>query len=247
MTEPRPLSGVVGRRSLIVGAVGLLTLSACSTGAAKESENEPRTLTAQEAELLALARVRLHRAKTVPVAMKWPGEPSSELDVTLDLHQSVGWGTIRSGPDTERLILWNLNEVATAPAAAKVSALDAWATRSVSTSVPQDIFLILALTLGSDRPENPVLLQQGSARFLRRDTVEGTAVAVLEGPRPAEETEARKARSRYWIADDGELLRFEAFLGARSGEFASLTVTAPHDQVAGLREQAGKVLNAPVR
>ncbi len=246
MTLTRPVSGSLPRRSVIAGALGLMLLSACGgkDGASdKKPVDEPRALTSKEAELLALARVRLHRAETVPVVMEWPGEPSAELTVTLDLHGSLAWGRMKS-EETERLLLWNLEAVGTAPDGAEVPELEAWAIRSISTEVPQDIFLTLALTLGSDRPENPVLLQQSTAQFLRRDEVEGTPVSVLQGPRPADEEESRESRSRYWIDDEGALLRFEAYLGDPAGRFARLTVTAPHDEVEGLREAAPKVLVA---
>lgn len=247
MTSNRPAAVAIGRRALVVSALGVLVLAGCgsdekaSTGAPSD---DPRALTSQEAELLALARFRLHQRTTVPVTMEWPGTPSADLAVTLDLHEGVAWGRMSTGDDatSERLVVWDLRAIGTAPAGDAAPAPAEWSTRGLSTDVPQDIFLTLALTLGSDRPENPVLLQQSTAQFLRRDTVDGIETSVFQGPRPADETAQRQARSRYWVDDEGALRRFEAYLGDRSGRFARLTVAEPHDEVTGLREAAAGVL-----
>lgn len=250
MTTNRPAAVAIGRRALLVSALGVAVLAACADekkSSTAAPADDPRPLTSQEAELLALARFRLHQRATVPVDMEWPGTPSASLAVTLDLHDGVAWGRMSTGDDdaaTDRLVLWDLQAIGTAPSADEAPAPAEWSTRGLSTDVPQDIFLTLALTLGSDRPENPVLLQQSTAQFLRRDAVGGVETSVFQGPRPAEETEQRQARSRYWVDDEGALLRFEAYLGDRSGQLARITLTDPHDEVEGLREAAEGVLVA---
>ncbi|WP_235736595.1 hypothetical protein [Nocardioides alcanivorans] len=185
MTSTGPAGAAVHRRVLIAAALAATLLTACGDDEPTEPGDDPRALTSEEAELLSLTRFRLHQQETVPVEMEWPGTPATELDVTLDLHAGLAWGRMESD-GAERFILWDSKALGTAPLGDDLPAADEWSTRRLTTEVPQDIFMMLALTLGADRPENPVLLQQNSARFLRHDEVDGTRVTVMEGPRPAQ-------------------------------------------------------------
>jgi hypothetical protein len=91
---------------------------------------------------------------------------------------------------------------------------DGWQIESLdpTASVVQNLFAV-ALSLGSDRPDNPTLLQQSDARWLRTDTIGDTAVDVITGPTsdgPAVGTpDADAATVRYWIDERGRLLRVE--------------------------------------
>ncbi|WP_110208940.1 hypothetical protein [Nocardioides daejeonensis] len=233
---------LISRRGFLAASAAGLLLTACGEDDSAPAAEKPRPLSAAEAELLALCRFRLHQRDVVPVEMAWPGDPSMTVRGALGLRDGRGHGVLSTPGAEERLIVWDLVRVGTAPAADSVPALDAWATRALSTGVPQDIFLLLALSLGADRPENPVLLQQSSARFLREDEVAGVPVVVLEGPRPADEAERKSSRSRYWIAEDGTVRRFEAYLGDAGGRFAALTVIAEDPSPEGLAQVVPQVL-----
>lgn len=243
----------LGRRTLLLGAVlGPLaaTLTACGGEDIdpQAAEDRERALTAEEAELLALVRFRLHQEKTVAVTMTSPGADASRIEATLDLANGLAYGRARWEDDAiaDRLIAWSPTAVATAPVpqdADPAPGLAEWSTRALTTEVVQDIFFGLALSLGTDRPENPVLIAQSSARFLRTDEVNGAEVSVFSGPRPAgEEAGSRESRTRYWIDAEGVLQRFEAYLGASDGEFAVLTRADRVASVAELAARAGEVL-----
>jgi len=236
------------RRSLLVGAALLPVLTTLGCGG-DETEDEPadrpRALTGDEAQLLAITRFRLYQDQTVPVRMDFPGEEKASVEATLDLRAGRGWGQAR-WDGAERLIGWSTAVVTTAPMPERGQPAPdqaEWTTRAVSTGVARDIFLLLALNLGSDRPENPALIQQGSARFLRHDEVDGTAVSVFSGPRPASEgSDATGSRTRYWVDAEGGLRRFEAYLGAADDSFVTLTRVEAVPAVPELAERVADVL-----
>ncbi|GAA1516540.1 hypothetical protein [Nocardioides humi] len=252
----------VRRRTLLGGALGALGLGAlglgvsgcgAGSGAARpEPADDPRPLTGAEAEQLALVRFQLYSASPVRVAMRWPGSPAISYTVSLDLREHLAWGTFEThdGEDSDTgFVAWDLATVATAPGAPDAAPPEpgAWSQRALSTQYAQDIFLALTLNLGSDRPENPALLRQSTARRLRSDEVDGTRVAVFEGPRPAEATAsagggAASGRTRYWLDDDGALVRFEAYLGQADGELARVDVVASGPDDGALRTRASEVL-----
>lgn len=235
----------------------MLLLAGCGGEAGgREAEPEPRSLTPEEAELLAVVRFRLYRASPVPVLMEWPGRPSSSFAVTLDLKDHRAYGRFTTSEDGQQLeegfVAWSFDRLATAlPSAAgssgdQVPAEGEWQMRSITTSVPRDILLLLALNLGSDRPENPLLLQQSSARFLRQDRLGDQTALVLEGPIRAdgEPSEDRSSRLRFWVSEEGDPLRVEAYLGDAEGEWATIDLTDPHPQAEELRARAESVLSA---
>lgn len=237
----------IGRRTFLLGSVGAV-LVACG---GEEPRDDPRPLTAEEAERLATARFQLFRRGTVPVRMELPGDPSSAIVGELALDQGLGYGTltteaIEDEPVARRLIGWSTSGVATAGLGAgdTVPAADTpeWSARPLTTTTRQDIFLGLALNLSTDRPENPLLLRQGTARFLRSDQVDGVDVSVFRGARPAGDT--NESRTRFWIDRDGNLLRFEADLGDAQGRSATITVIDDAEVPAGLKEAAAAVLRA---
>lgn len=232
------------RRTLLGGALGVLGLAMAATGCGSDdaapAPEKPRALTGEEAELLALVRFQLYSASPIRVAMAWPGSPTISYAITLDLREHRAYGTFATREDASEddtdtgFAAWDLATVATAPGAVgdPPPDLGAWTQRAMSRQYPRDIFLALALNLGSDRPENPALLRQSTARYLRADELDGTRVSVLEGPQPASATASPSAgggstesgRTRYWIDAEGSLLRFEAYLGQAQGEFARIDV-----------------------
>src|SRR5262249_23196483 len=146
--------------------------------------------------------------------------------------------------DVGRLIAWDATVIATAARADDGGAPErnAWSTRALSRAIPRDLLFQIALTLGADRPDNPTLLRQSTARVLRTDTGNGKEVSVFGGPRPAGETDDNASRTRYWLEPDGTFQRFEAYLGDANGQFATVTrLPAPPD-VARLADGVAEVL-----
>lgn len=236
--------GRVARRVLLLALVMSLVV-ACGQGT---PEDDPRPLTGPEAELLAAVRFNLHQQGTVPVTMYWPGSPSLTIEATLDLDAGLAYGTMTSEAEdgaaaVTSVVGWTLDGTAAAVAPegrSEVPDLEDWVVRPLSTDNRQDIFLSLALTLGSDRPENPLLLRQSSARHLRADRVDGVDVAVFQGPRPAGDDGS--SRTRFWIDGEGQLRRFEAYLGDAQGRLATVTVLDELPEIEGLRSVVAEVL-----
>ena len=83
-----------------------------------------------------------------------------------------------------------------------------------------DALLITLGGLGSDRPDNPVLLQQAGAMWLRTDTVDGTPVTVFAAPpsdKPLDGTTKVTADTsplRLWVDAVALLRRAEVRLGS---------------------------------
>lgn len=240
----------VGRRTFLLASLGA-ALVACGS---EEPQDDTRVLTAEQAELLGGARFQLFRRGTVPVRMELPGNPSATIIGELALDQALGYGTLtfeaQDGvPAGRRVIGWTTTTIATAGLGADdaVPSADtaAWSTRPLTTTARQDIFLGLALNLGTDRPENPLLLRRGTARYLRDDQVDGVDVAVFQGARPAGDT--KESRTRFWIDADGNLLRFQADLGDAQGRLATITVVGSAEVPRSLRESAATVLKVATK
>ena len=91
------------------------------------------------------------------------------------------------------------------------TALDAQAT-------PLHALLIVLASLGADRPENPLLLQQGGALWLRDDTMGDRPVAVftVRATLPSSTVSSIRTRPRCATGStaDGLLMRVEVRLGA---------------------------------
>lgn len=229
----------IGRRTFLLASAGAV-LVACG----KEKSEDPRELTAEEAELLATARFQLFRRGTVPVRMELPGDPSTTITADLVLDQGFAYGTTATEAG-DRVIAWSRAKLATAAFdgdAVPEADSPAWAARAVTTANRQDLFLTLALNMGSDRPENPLLLRRSTARYLRSDKVDGVGVKIFGGARPAGDTSS--PRTRFWIDGDGNLRRFEADLGDSRGRLATITVIDEAAVPPGLAEVADTVLSS---
>ena len=97
----------------------------------------------------------------------------------------------------------------------------AWVSHPLdATSSRLDALLITLGGLGSDRPDNPVLLQQAGALWLRTDTVDGTPVTVFASPptdKPLDGTTKVTADTsplRLWVDAAALLRRAEIRLGS---------------------------------
>src|SRR5262249_52147039 len=96
-----------------------------------------------------------------------------------------------------------------------------WISHPLDASTSRlDALLITLSGLGSDRPDNPVLVAQSGALWLRTDSVNGTPVTVFAPPpsdRPlADTTTASTADTsplRRWVSGAGLMLRAEIRLG----------------------------------
>ncbi|SDX09178.1 hypothetical protein SAMN05421504_102282 [Amycolatopsis xylanica] len=200
---------------------------------------QPRSLSTGEAERLALVRFTNYTAKSAKFLADIPS-PGGKLLLTgrVDFVDHLGYAAMRTegrdDPASAGLLQWNLSRLAylTNPATEPVDPPPDgdWQIRPFQEAGSEiDGALRLLVNLAADRPDNAQLLQQSSARWLRKDNVGGVGVDVLEGPQQAGKTpSADGARVRYWVDADGRLKRIEARLGDQR-EFAKFDIlgTAP--------------------
>ncbi|GHJ39766.1 hypothetical protein [Streptomyces sp. TS71-3] len=189
------------------------------TGGDPESR-VPRALTPDEANQLAITRFRNYEAHGRAVTITVPGSAGG-LVVTgsVDYRRKLGYGVVHgTGRDTssDGLIEWTATSVlvhpmANAPARAPASPPGpGWYTRPLQSSGSSlDSSLAIALSLGSDRPDNAQLLPQNGAAWWGRDQVGGHRVDVMTGP-SSRDRSGTAGNVRYWIGSDGTMYRARA-------------------------------------
>jgi hypothetical protein len=192
----------------------LVTVLACSDSA-------PQSLTDDQAAALSQVLVRNYEAGGAEVTATVPYGVGAELqlDGVIDWVEHGGLAeltTIVEGEETERTdVAWTESEVAVRPSGAD----DEWTLRPADPDgVPLDRIIALIVASAGPERDNPLLVAQSDARWLRSDRVDGAdgdiAVDVIDGG----------GRLRFWIGvDDGLLYRLEAdiegFEGTTTIEF----------------------------
>lgn len=202
--------------------------------------DEPQELTTEQAERLAAVRFSNYRAGTGVFSTMFPaGTGEIELHGIVDWRNHLGSAVYRDAADeppagTEAglpapqaggLVQWSLSHVARHEGG-DVDGLPPappedgqWQLRNLDPSAETlDTMLSLLLNLGSDRPENPQLIAQSSARFVGTDSIDGVPVSIFTGPGEAGASTddggaEAESRTRFWIDDEGTMRRFEARLG----------------------------------
>jgi len=235
-------------RFALVAAAVALALLGCS---AEPPAAEARPITTEESQLLATARFRNFDAgtRTISTTLTDAGTP---LEITgwVDYRTEVGYAVL----DTQGqfyLLAWNASMIAAQPLTA------AEAEAAVATPPPMPAIgagfeattmnangalhplLSILISLGNDRPDNPLLLQTGGALWLRTDAIGETAVTVFAGPTESTDTAATTvdpdaSDTRYWVDADGLLWRFEVRLGVEwvtvdFGAASEISFTSPFD------------------
>lgn len=205
------------RRLLPAIAVMVALLTGCAPAAAPTDH----ALTTEEAQRLAVARFTNYDEGVREIVAVVPGEKQIRLTGWVDFanHRGlVSVGTSADAPGELGLYAWTGNAIAARDGAVASAALplpeDNWQIERLdpTSSAVQNLFAV-ALSLGADRPDNPILLQQSDARWLRADVIAGTPVDVMSGPTsdgPATSSpDPTAATVRYWIDEHGRLLRVE--------------------------------------
>jgi hypothetical protein len=192
----------------------------------------PRPLTTDEAQRLAVMRfsnfdagVRSVRFEVDDAGVQYA------VEGWTDFAAGLGYATLHAGGDGA-LIVWTPETIGShapvgdepqPPIPPPVDSVDDadWSTSALSPSASRlHAALAIALEAGHDRPDNPVLLQQTDARWLRSDEVGGEAVDVVAGPTSDHAydpdtavDDGSDATIRYWVDRDGVLRRLEARIG----------------------------------
>lgn len=183
---------------------------------------EPRELTTEEAERLAVVRFNNYDRHFSTFSMSLSdGTRRHWITGRLDFRGHLGYGnlTTDSDPQTFALLQWDLTTVAAREAFSQQLPADPpvtrWQTRRLEPEhQPIDTALALVLQLASDRPENPLLLRQNGARWHGKDVIEvegrKITVDVIGGPgRNGQPSD----RMLYFVDADGRLRK----VIARSG------------------------------
>lgn len=216
---------------MLVAAVGVAVAAASGSGGDKGT----KALTSDEANRLAITRFRNYEAGGRAVTITVPG-PAGNLVVTgsVDYRAKLGYGVVRgTGRDTSSngLIEWSTTSVfvdpmtatpATAPATPPTTG---WYSRPLQqTGSSLDSSLLIALSLGTDRPDNAELLPQNGASRLGQDHIGGHAVDIMAGPRAQAGAASGSAGAasgpagtvRYWVGADGTMYRVQASVASES-------------------------------
>jgi hypothetical protein len=213
---------------IVIGALTACTPTTTPSGA--------RAVTTEESQVL--ATVRFHNfdtgARGFTTSLRDAGTDLA-LVGWVDFTTGVGLATLSESGTPSYLLVWNATTVAAKPINADEAA--AVSTPPVRTPTDSSNFsssplgtdgalhplLSILIALGNDRPDNPLLVQQGGALWLRDDTVGSTAVTVFAGPTTADGStdtttqatvDPEASSTRYWVDADGLLQRFDVRLGA---------------------------------
>jgi hypothetical protein len=196
-----------------------VTLTAAVIAAAlyfTSTPDQSTAMTASQADQLALARFNDYQNGVTAINATIPlSGQDFRLIGRVDWRSHLGYATLAAPQPTDgtELLQWSAAGIAvrgnwTAPLPAAPPP-DGWTLRPWQPGADLDTALQLVLDLGSDRPENAQLLQRSGATVLRHDTLDGTAATIFTGPSDAA---TATAHTRYWIAADGTLRRFEALV-----------------------------------
>ncbi len=209
---------MITRRAFL--AVGSATTIGLLAGCA--DDDSPRPLTTAESERLAVIRFNAYDEGTRALQLQLYGTPEPlRLTGWVDYRTPVAYARIHSSDGSEELGLvhWDRATKASRPAPLPDPVLpppaDGW--QSSPLNHEQAVFdtaLAMVVQLGMDRPDNPLLLAQSDARWLRTDQVGDVAVDVMTGPTPEGAPDEAGSRLRYWVDATGNLLRLEAVIGA---------------------------------
>ncbi|WP_163742843.1 hypothetical protein [Phytoactinopolyspora halotolerans] len=231
-----------------------IMLGACTSGSdpSAGSTTTGRRLTTEESEALAISRFANYDAGLRQVDATIPdGTHTWRLRGWFDYRDRRGYATLwADGSEmAAALLMWSdqylfssqsgdvaAGDLPPLPVPETDEATAAWVPTDYAPEkhVPHAALQIIA-SLGADRPENPLLLQQSDARWLRTEEIDGVDLRVVSGPRPAQSADrarpgeraddaANDATVRYWIDRDGAMYRVEMRLGNAWG---SVDLSAP--------------------
>ncbi len=213
------------RRILAVGAMVVITAS-CSSGSSAPSDstvNLSTALTLEQAEVLSGILFKNFEAGGATFKVTVPYGPAATfvLDGRIDFTRHIGeanlLGTTTSADKIENSssrLFWTPQDVVEemdglpAAMAAKGRSGVKYLARPLTKTSPQDVVLGFILATSSEQRENPQLIQQGDARFLRQDTVDGQPVDVYRFG----------TRTTYFVRRDNNVLtKIEAQLAVAQG------------------------------
>ncbi|WP_396668800.1 hypothetical protein [Microbacterium sp. R86528] len=245
------------RRRILAAA---LTASLCMSLAACTASGEGNAPTAtaigvttEQAQILAITRFRNYDDTSRPFQTSVE-ESGQQLAITgwVDWVSGEGYAAVASDSGESGVVVWNHETTAAtgadlaagefpplpAPTLAEAEADLSWGARPVDISTSAlDAVLATTLALGSDRPDNPLLVQQSGALWLRNDAVDGIEVSVFVAP-PSDDAvselpSADESGLRLWVDEEGTMWRAEVRVGA---SWSTVDFDAPDGTRLGVAE-----------
>lgn len=250
------------RRLALPAAVVIALLAGCSDddagspdstggspGVTATAADEPRPLSGDEAQRVSMMRYTNYTTGVRSVRFEVVDNGRTfAVDGWVDFVSHVGYAHVSEDGADPLLVAWTGSGIMShEPLAAgdddgpPLPPPDdaAWTSSALDpTQSRLHAALAVLLQTANDRPDNPLLLQQTDARWLRTDEVNGVPVDVVAGPTedraydPATSTAAgdgSDATLRYWVDADGVLLRMEIRLGGSGGWTTVDLADAPAD------------------
>ncbi|GAA3896194.1 hypothetical protein GCM10022381_42070 [Leifsonia kafniensis] len=226
-----PLSRRLTALTALLAAVLALALTACTAPLDEPATDAARPVTTEEAQLLAIARFNNFDAGSRPFTTNIQ-ERGVDLRIQgwVDYASQLGYAAT-TGAFPAQAMLWTSSAVgiiAQEPDAAGDPALPIPSFTDPAASLDNldpassrlDALLAIISGLGSDRPDNPLLVQQAGALWLRADEINGSPVTVFasppsDSPRDASSPplNADTSALRLWVDATGVLRRAEARIG----------------------------------
>jgi hypothetical protein len=218
----------IAARGLAGAVLAVTVLAGCAPVTPEEAP--PRAVTSAEAQLLAIARFQNFEARTRPFETSFT---LSGVDVTMrgwvDYVAKLGYASVDGDFGTEA-VLWTDSSLGAIPLAADsdgypsfpIPSLDEplWQIQELDATASALGALVATISaLGADRPDNPLLVQQSGALWLREDAIEGTAVTVFAAPPSdapldggVDAVDPDASTLRLWLDSTGLLRRAEIAL-----------------------------------
>ncbi|PZU49073.1 MAG: hypothetical protein DI566_01785 [Microbacterium sp.] len=245
-------SGLVARAVRIGAALVLAASLAGCAAPAPDPTPAASAVTTEQSQLLAAMRFTNFDAGTRPFTTTvGEGGTTLALHGWVDYATHTGYAAVTGEGFAPQALLWTDTTVALIPAEPDADGMPplpipgaddpTWLSRAIDASASAlDRRLVLIGSLGSDRPENPLLLQQTGALWLGEDEVDGTAVTVFAAP-PSDEVaepgsvDADTSPLRLWVTADALLLRAQtrvdgAWQDVDFGTAAGPDLEAPADE-----------------
>ena len=234
-------------RAPSVAILVIALLGGCA--ATPEEAPSPRPVTGDESQLLAITRFMNFDTGSRPIHTQITvSGVDTELTGWVDYSSQLGFVSVTGSFGAEALLWTNaaLGAIPRDPDAdgnpvLPIPALTdpAWQIQTLDPGASGlDALLAAISALGSDRPDNPLLLQQSGALWLREDRVDGTPVTVFAAPlsdEPVDEAPAaEEATVRLWVDADGLLRRAELELNDEWSVVDFADAAAPHLEAPGL-------------
>lgn len=197
----------VSRHRLVwLSVLSVCFLAACSANQSETDAKQPRALTQGEAERLGVSRFRNYDAGVREIDLIIPpanGQERLQLVGWIDFVNHLGYVSVSEGDEGLAIstgnVVWNGSALAIAPPTSKEAGqlpqadlgTQSWTTTTLDGQTSAlTASLLFLLSLGSDRPENSVLLAQSDAAWLRSTEVSGHAVDVFAAPSSTSNTTA---------------------------------------------------------